>query len=200
MPKIVDHEERRADIADALWAVVRREGYAAVSVRSVAAETGRSTGSLRHYFSTQAELTAFAMTSLVERVQVRVQEAVRAAGTAPDLEALARVIDEVLPLDAQRHAESEVWLAMVAAARTDEVLHGLSVQAHRGLRSLCEGVVRAVLGPTAPEEHIRDRTDQLHGLVDGLAVHGTFHPHLMPRTRVRAAVRSHLHELGSSRE
>ena len=143
MPKVVDHEERRELIADALWRVVRRDGFAAVSVRSVAAETGWSTGSLRHYFSTQAELVAFAMESLIERARARIEAAGR---SVHDLDGVVALLEEALPMDAHRRAESEVWLAMASASRTDPRLRRLAEEAHRGLRSLCESAVRFVVG------------------------------------------------------
>jgi AcrR family transcriptional regulator len=192
VPKVVDHEQRREEIADALWRVIRRDGFAAASVRTVAAEAGLSTGALRHYFSTQGELTAFAMTSLMERARARIATA---GAAAADLDGLVRVVEEVLPLDAQRLAESEVWLAMAAAARTDPALRVLADEAHRSLRGLCDSIVRAIAAETRAELDLVLETDRLHALVDGLAVHGTIYPRLLPRTRARAAVRAHLAEL-----
>jgi AcrR family transcriptional regulator len=189
VPKVVDHEQRREQIADALWRVVRRDGFAAASVRTVAAEAGLSTGALRHYFATQAELTAFAMASLMERARARVTNV---AATVVDLDGIVRLLEEVLPLDAQRLAESEVWLAMAAAARTDDGLRVVADEAHRALRGLCDSIVRTLAAHTQTDLDVVLETDRLHALVDGLAVHGTIYPRLMPRTRIRAAVRAHL--------
>ena len=50
MPIVVDPEERRRDLAEAVWRVVRRDGLERASVREVAREAGVSMGSLRHYF------------------------------------------------------------------------------------------------------------------------------------------------------
>jgi DNA-binding transcriptional regulator YbjK len=194
VPRIVDHEQRRQEIADALWRVIRRDGFAAASVRTVSAEAGWSTGAIRHYFSSQSELTAFAMATLGERVQARVAQA---GQRVTDLDTLAEFVEEVLPLDAQRRGESEVWLALTAAARTDPALGALAEEAHRGLRSLCESAVRYVAAQAGASLDVRLETDRLHALVDGLAVHGTMYPRLMPRTRMRAAVRAHLGELAS---
>ncbi len=196
MPKVVDHEQRREEIADALWRVVRRDGFAAASVRTVSAEAGLSTGALRHYFSTQDELTAFAMGSLMERARARVE---KASSSAVDLDGIVRLVEEVLPLDAERLAESEVWLAMAAAARTDAALRVLADEAHRALRGLCDSIVRALTVDSGPDLDVVLETDRLHALVDGLAVHGTIYPRLMPRTRARAAVRAHLAELAGRR-
>lgn len=196
VPKVVDHEQRRDEIIDALWRVVRRDGVGAASVRTVAAEAGWSTGAIRHYFSSQDELMAFAMTALNERARTRVRQ--RIASIDHDLvdpEAFVEVLGEVLPLDAQRKAESEVWLALLASARTHEHLRVLADDAHRSLRGLCDSVVRKVARDAGPDFDLEGETDRLHGLLDGLAVHGTMYPRQLPRTRLRAAVRAHLTDL-----
>ena len=71
MPKIVDHEVRRRELAEAVWRVIVRDGVGDVSIRSVAAEAGWSSGALRHYFSTRAELLAFLHTYLNDPTDVR---------------------------------------------------------------------------------------------------------------------------------
>ena len=60
MPKIVDHEARRAELAAAVWRLASREGLGAVTMRGVAAEAGWSTGALGHYFADKEELLVFA--------------------------------------------------------------------------------------------------------------------------------------------
>ena len=190
MPKVVDHAQRRAEIADALWQVIRRDGIAAASVRTVAAEAGWSTGAIRHYFSTQAELLAFATTMMIQQVTERV--AVLAAG-ARTVDDLVAVLEETLPLDAQRLADAEVWLAMVAASRTDAGLKPLTGDAYRGLRKMCSGIVgRIALAPGAPALDATLETDRLHGLIDGLALHGTLYPRQMTRPRMRRALSIHV--------
>jgi AcrR family transcriptional regulator len=48
MPKVVDHEQRRGELAAAVWSLASREGLEAVTVRRVAEEAGWSTGALVH--------------------------------------------------------------------------------------------------------------------------------------------------------
>jgi len=169
----VDHAQRRQEITDALWRVLRRDGFAGASVRTVAAEAGWSTGSIRHYFSSQNELIAFAMQTLTEQVQERIAAV---ATEVRDVAGVADLLEEVLPMDAQRRAEAEVWLALSAAARTDDELRGITEESHRGLRQLCHSSVRLVVGEDGGGRDLVLETDRLHALVDGLALHGTMHP------------------------
>lgn len=194
MPKVVDHEQRRREIVDALWRVIQRDGLAAASVRTVAAESGWSAGSLRHYFATQDELRMLAMTSLLERATERIEGTGR---QVRDLDSLARWVCEALPVDPLRRAESEVWLAMAAAAATDPGMRDVLDDAFTGMRRMCDSAVRFADQLRGGGLALDAETERLHALVDGLAVHGTRHPDRMPPARLRAAVRDHLGELVS---
>jgi AcrR family transcriptional regulator len=165
MPKLVDHERRRADLAAALWQLVMRDGIEAASLRGVATESGCSTGSVRHYFATHAELLAFAMELVAERVGERVQ-ALRERHATP-----AELLEQVLPLDDERLAEAQVWLAFTTRALVDPQLKDLRDRAHTALRGLCREA--AELGGAADPDREGER---LHALVDGLALHGVLDP------------------------
>lgn len=116
MPKIVDHATRREEIAEALWRVVRRDGIRAASVRTVAAEAGWSAGAVRYYFPDQDGLLSFAMDLVSRRVTERIG-AIEAKGSVPAI--VLRYLDEVLPLDAERRAEFDIWLAFMAQAQAE---------------------------------------------------------------------------------
>jgi AcrR family transcriptional regulator len=175
MPKQVDHDARREELAAALWHVVTREGIEAASIRRVAAEANCSTGSLRHYFDSQSQLLAFAM----EQVVARATERVRALDPADHEGRLA----QTLPLDDERRAEVEVWLAFTARALVDPDLRAMRDDAHASLRGLCE----AAAG---------ERGDELHALVDGLALHGVLAPDLTPPDRQLELLREQLERAG----
>jgi AcrR family transcriptional regulator len=177
MPRVVDHEQRREELAAALWRLVLRDGIEAASVRRVAAEAGWSTGSLRHYFETQAELLAFAMELVVQRVTARVE----ALTPDPDPRVMAaRLLHEVLPLDAERHAEMQVWLAFTSRSFVEPGLRTLRDRAHTGLRSLCVIAAELLGVPSRERERAAER---LHALTDGLALHAVLDPATTTPTR-----------------
>ena len=72
MPKRLDAEKRRAELAQAVWRLVLRVGVAGASVRAVADEAGLSMGSVRYFFGTQDELLRFAMSQVIEQAGARV--------------------------------------------------------------------------------------------------------------------------------
>lgn len=72
VPKIVDRESARREIAGALLTVLAERGIDAVSVRTVATAAGRSPGAVQKYFATKDEMLAAALDLYVERSAARI--------------------------------------------------------------------------------------------------------------------------------
>ncbi|MFT4977380.1 MAG: AcrR family transcriptional regulator [Myxococcota bacterium] len=53
MPKVVDHEARRLEILERCFGLFAEQGYAALSMRSIARALGFSTGTLYYYFDSK---------------------------------------------------------------------------------------------------------------------------------------------------
>jgi AcrR family transcriptional regulator len=125
LPKQVDHQERRLQIADAVCRLVAREGLGAVTLRHVAAEAGVSMGQVQHYFATKDEMLLFAFHAFSQRGERRLGAAVAAAGPEPSPRALLR---HLTALDEELRAETPLWLAFLAGAavqpRLAELLRG----------------------------------------------------------------------------
>ncbi|WP_410662253.1 TetR/AcrR family transcriptional regulator [Amycolatopsis sp. lyj-84] len=66
MPKRVDHQERRREIAEALFRIAAAQGLQAVTLRAVAAEAGISMNLVQYYFPTKEEMLRFAWQRIVE--------------------------------------------------------------------------------------------------------------------------------------
>lgn len=50
MPKIVDHDQKRADLLQGCFGLFAKRGYASITMRAIADALGVSTGTLYHYF------------------------------------------------------------------------------------------------------------------------------------------------------
>ncbi|GAA1482120.1 TetR/AcrR family transcriptional regulator [Gordonia sinesedis] len=190
MPKLIDRDARRAEIAEAVWRIVLRDGVSAVSIRDVAAEAGISAGSLRHVFATKQDLLASSMRLIAQRVDARV----RAHLTDPDpLGRAEAVLAEVLPFDDERRVEMHVNLALVTEAVAYPELATAALEAHDGLRELCRAVVESLArhGLVAPGVDPATEAMHLHALIDGLAVHLLLGRNDSP-TAVRRLVHDHL--------
>jgi AcrR family transcriptional regulator len=187
VPRLIDTEARRQAIAEAVWALIAREGLEAVSVRNVARDAGLSTGSVRHVFATQAELLAFAMRTLGERLGRRLAALPPAA---TPLEAAEAMLGQIVPLDAERQTEADVWFAFIARARVDPELRALGEQADALLREL----VRQALEPLEPAD-LELAVETVYALVDGLTLHAVLNRGRPSPATMRRAVRAHLESL-----
>ncbi|WP_182897701.1 TetR/AcrR family transcriptional regulator [Microbispora sp. H10830] len=196
MPKIVDHRVRREEIAEALWRVVRRDGVGAATVRSIAAEAGWSPSALRHYFSTQAELLAFAMEHVITRVRARIETT---DFRGPVRVAVRRLLEELLPMDAERRAEAEVWLQLAALSQGDPAATGWLRRADDGVGEAATLAVRALAeeGELAGHRDAAFEAARLHALIDGLTIHVLARPDSMPPDRVSAVLAAHLEDLAT---
>ena len=67
MPKIVDHDARRAELAQASYRLLCERGYDGASMRQVAKAAGVSTGTLYHYFPDKSSILIHAFTTMLER-------------------------------------------------------------------------------------------------------------------------------------
>ncbi len=183
MPKIVDHDERRSELAAAVWRLASREGLEALTVRRVAAEAGWSTGALVHYFRAKEELIRFAFELTADRLERRIQAA-KARLTDP-LELARTMLLEALPLDRERRTEVRLWFAFLGLALTRPALASAQRDAYRTWRrTLTEALLEAQgRGDLAPGLDCDHEAAALIALADGLAVQATFEPGALPPGR-----------------
>jgi AcrR family transcriptional regulator len=183
MPKIVDHDERRGELAEAVWRLASREGLEAITVRGVAAEAGWSTGALVHYFSDKEELICFAFELTADRVARRIKTA--AAALTDPLEVARTMLAEGLPLDTERRTEVRLWFAFLGLALTRPVLGRAQRDAYRAWRGMLAGALRdaQARGELAPDVDCEREAAGLIALADGLAVQASFEPRALPPQR-----------------
>lgn len=183
MPKIVDHEQQKIKVAEAAWRVIRRAGIENASVRNVAQEAGISPGSMRHYFSTQAELFSFSMSLVSERVTARITS-LNYDRPMPDI--AKDTLHQLLPLNEESREEMEVWLAFVSKSLSEPSLHDHAQKVYEELRLTMLLVVRGLIeyGFASKKLDIEQEAERMHVFVDGIALHGLTYPDRMPPERM----------------
>ncbi|SDK79880.1 DNA-binding transcriptional regulator YbjK [Nonomuraea jiangxiensis] len=123
MPKLADHGQRRAQIAEALLRIAGSSGLHAVTMRSVAAEAGFSVSVVQYYFESKEKLLLFALQYLARRVSERVEARVRAAGSPPTARRVVEaVLTQALPTDAESRTFHLVYTAYAVLSVTDPAL------------------------------------------------------------------------------
>ncbi|TWF94844.1 TetR/AcrR family transcriptional regulator [Saccharopolyspora dendranthemae] len=106
MPKRVDHEARRSEIAEALMRLASKGGLEAVSLRDVAAEAGVSMGAVQHYFRSKDDMLAHAMEHVNSRAEQRIKAQFDVAVTIPRPREVLRVLMiEMLALSEESRTE-----------------------------------------------------------------------------------------------
>lgn len=204
MPKIVDHEERRRELAEALWRVIVASGPQAVSIRTVAAEAGLSAGALRHYFQTREELLVFAMDLSEERVVQRMKEYSRTLDPdLPMVERVAAFAEQMLPLDKMRRAEFRAWEAAGALGEGDPKREERWVQ-QRGLYRRLVGALAGMPTLEEPEKEHPDPwleawSEHLHTYIDGLSLQMMLASAQVPPETARTRLRAFLARIESTR-
>lgn len=175
MPKLINHGRRREEIAEATWRVIHSSGISGVSIRTVAAEAGLSTGSIRHVFPSRADLITHAM----ELVGLRAWDRISRHFEEADPRARAtRVIHELLPLDPERRIEMEANIALIAEAPASDQVREARDASYAAVRFACRRVVENLRGaaPAPPGTDLDKDASALHALVDGLALHLLINP------------------------
>lgn len=175
MPKLVHHELRRKEVAEAAWRVIAKRGIDAATVREIASEAGCSTGVLAHYFRDKDELLLYALRLATERTARRMAHRIRGA-SGP--EALRAVLLEALPLDDERQVEWRIWLSFWGHAVSDVLL----AEEQKKRYAQWRGLVRSLILAGQRQGSIRhdiaagEETDSIVALIDGIGIQATFEP------------------------
>ncbi|MEV6397996.1 TetR family transcriptional regulator C-terminal domain-containing protein [Streptomyces sp. NPDC051907] len=174
MPKKVDHEARRLEIAEALLRIAGTRGLDGVSLRDVAAEADISLGRLQHYFRTKDEMLLFALRHINTLADARIRERIAAAGgengeAPPPRTVLRECLVGMLPLDDKSRVGTLVGAAYFARAVHDDRLAGEAREGIPKLAALLAELLRqSGLGEGRDAD---DEAMRLISLVDGLTAY-----------------------------
>jgi AcrR family transcriptional regulator len=126
VPRRVDHEERRRQIAEALLRAAAARGLHATGMREVAAEAGVSLRLVQYYFGTKEELLLAAMQLLAvqfsERALARIRRRKETESPASPRDIIAAILTEALPADEERRTFTVLSTAYLALSLTDPAL------------------------------------------------------------------------------
>jgi AcrR family transcriptional regulator len=126
VPKRVDHDERRRQIADALLRTAATRGLHATGMREVAAEAGVSLRLVQYYFGTKEELLLFATQQLAaqfgERALTRIRHSKQSDAPARPRDIIAAILTEGLPVDDERRTFTIIYTAYLALSLTEPAL------------------------------------------------------------------------------
>jgi TetR/AcrR family transcriptional repressor of bet genes len=171
MPKIVDHQQRRDQIALVACRVVAEYGFEQATIVRIAREAGYTTGMVAHYFDTKQDIIIAALRLILQRIEARLTK----PAVAPRPELLA-VLTEALPIDAQRYTECAFWTAFWGQVSADKRLRRINAWVHREYMRLFERCVAegwpewARWGSATREQVLRSVVTFINGLTASAVV------------------------------
>lgn len=180
-------DDRRAEVIQAAWRVIAREGLDRTSMRAIAQELGSSTGVVTHYFRNKEELTLFALEQVFEFVVVEMRAC---AEKWQGIERLEQMLFMALPLAVSDRDDWKVWVAFL----------GYSIGRDRLIQEHCKryGILRDLIVETLAELQaeglIRAGLDlafeanALIALVDGISMSVVINPEQFSASQQQALV------------
>lgn len=191
MPRRVDHDERRQQIADALLRVVARDGLDAVSLRHVATEAEVTAGMVQHYFPSKDAMMQHAMGVAAARYEHRIGEELSTLGAEPDPIDVVRVlVGSFIPESAEESADARIGIAFQNYAAHHPAEAEMLAQGDRMLAAHIADLLQSA-GTGSEESELAAIT--LIALGEGLAL-ATLSKGLSPQT-ARRALDQHLASL-----
>jgi AcrR family transcriptional regulator len=182
MPRVVDVEQRRAELTDATARLIAKSGIGAATMRDVAAEAGWTTGALTHYFSDKRELLLHTFRSSLEHRRAR-----RSTFADDPQAALRDSLEGALPLDDDRRRHWMVTIAFCAQATGDPSLAAAQRDAYREFRARIASLV-AACGLASSETDAVAIAERMITVADGIAIQALFDPETWPPARQLAAL------------
>lgn len=123
LPKTINHQERRTQIADGLIRLAGREGLHAVTMRAVAAESGVSLRLVQYYFKNKAQLMHAALKHLEYQSHKRWKARLSKLPSPPPLRSfLETLFTEAMPTDECSRTFHLVWTSYAVMAATNPEL------------------------------------------------------------------------------
>jgi AcrR family transcriptional regulator len=175
MPRLVDHEVRRAEIIDATWRLIARRGIDATTMREIAREMGMANGALTHYFPDKNAIIQAAFEYVFQATNDRIAARL---GNAVGLEALRVFCREVMPVDDVTLLEARVVIPFWQRALTDARMEAVFVDSMAQWRRDVEGYLARARADGDVRTPVPDHVlaEQLLAMITGLQILATLTP------------------------
>ena len=165
MPLIVDHDERRRQIAEAAARLIAERGCENITLREVARAAGFSAAIIGHYFTDKQHMLIFTSRHARMRALQAVDEHID--GMNAPLAALA----EFLPLDEKRRREWRMWFGFWGTSMSDPLIEAERVQGRRDAWNLIVRILRLgqAVGSVPADADVEEMGLVIQAMINGLA-------------------------------
>ena len=195
MPKVVNHDERRVEIAHATWAAVQSVGVDNLTLRDITLEAGFTTGVLTHYFRDKDSVLRFAFTIAYRKTFERILNANKSVDS--DLLCIRNAMVELLP--DPRKPESVAFVSMCFGIRNsnDPLLLDEYNTNKFEYRDLLKKYIKNAIAKKEipPLKRTGDILDLILSLVDGVCIASLLNPKEYTKKRCTRIIESMIERL-----
>ena len=169
MPKKVDHTQRREAFLQAAYRIIKRHGFAGVTVRAVAKEAGFTTGALVHYVDSMDQLLVEASEYSARDVRARM---LQAEALADPLVSLREVLYLALPSDEDKRGNWNYFLGFWERSVYNAAVRKVTHLRYREWIKRCARLVRRAkaAGDLPDDLDIAQAARASVALIDGIAI------------------------------
>ena len=169
MPKIIDHDQRREEIAQQVNTLISEKGIENTTVRAICRRAGFSSGVLAHYFENREAMLIFVFEWHMSRTQERL-ESIRDLKISNDSELIQHMVQRLLPGYPSEPVEEEIifpaglWTFM----QSQQHLKDLLVSSYRPIIALLKDIL---LRLKTPPQEADIKAALLQATLDGIWIH-----------------------------
>jgi len=190
MPRVVDHDARRAEVAKVAYDLIAVGGAEVATIRKVASAAGYSTTIVSHYFTSKKDL----LQAVMDLSLTLSQNHVLAASTSGDLQS---VLEAILPISEVQKQNWRIWFGFWGEAVSD---HDFREQQGRQSRDTLELMKAFMLHAgycltDEPEQEAEDLARRTLSVVTGLATLASFDPGYWPAERQKKVIEEYVETL-----
>jgi AcrR family transcriptional regulator len=186
MPRIVDHEDRRKQVALAARELILDRGIDKVTVRDIAARVGFSTAVVSHYFHNKQELMLLVFQDTQHQAEARFRDAIMAG--LPVIECLITL----LPQDRPSAKMWEIWFAFWGMTISCDAFREEQVFQARKTVALLTDLLKDRHANVLSIEGAKNAAQSIFALLTGIATQATHDPENWSAVRQRQLLESAL--------
>lgn len=194
MPKLVDHDARRSEIAAAAARAIDEHGLDKVRLVDVARLASCTTGAVSHYFPDKDAVLGAALDHVLGNLTDRTPETIALPAGATGIDACIALLGEILPVDEARRRDWRVWIAFCGRAVRSAKLADLHRDAYLVIqRDLADLLLEARVARS--DDDAQRLAVAIVAMLDGLGLRACLEPAQWPAERLRSMLAFQLEPL-----
>ncbi|GLS40303.1 TetR family transcriptional regulator [Mesorhizobium tianshanense] len=193
MPKVVDHDLRREQLAASACEAIAEWGLDKVKLVKVARSAGFTTGALTHYFPDKASLLLAAQRFAMKSMSVRIVQ--RLATNPKDY---FSALCEALPIHPAAARESLVWYYFWMRSLSDPMIREAQAAEHAAWLEQVKTCIAGLSRRSAylSQQEMEDEAEELIAFINGIAIRAVLEPKAWPARRQITSLKRYLTRAG----